>query len=132
MKITSSKRFIVEEFPKEIRGWIEHLIQPQNAFNEQVAAALTSNLTLADNLKSRVWDVEVRAGQDWPIKLAYPFTVRPTALIIGNLSENPVEADPTTLPVVTPTFRMGSGTVDVTILGLSSLKAYKITLVAMI
>jgi hypothetical protein len=132
MKITTQKRFIAEEFPPEPRKWIGGLIQPQNAFNEQVAAALTQGLTFADNLKSRVYSVNVSAGQSWPIKLAYPLNEKPTALIIGNLQENPLEADPSTLPAAMPTFRMGTGTLDITIVGLDALKAYKLTLVAMV
>lgn len=130
MKISNNKRYVVEEFPEAVRAWIDKLISPLNSFIEQVYQALSKNITLADNIKAKVYKTAITANQTYPIKLSYDLNERPTSVTIGQIHENPTEASP--LPVHCMTWVYNNGTLEVTFIGLNSAKAYSATIITMV
>ncbi len=130
MKITTQKRFVAEEFPSEPRSWIARIIQPLNAFIEQMTSALTGGLTLADNIKAKVFTVDIQANQVYPIKMAYTLNERPTACFKGAIHENPFETG--SLPVNDFTWILNNNVLELTFSGLNSSKAYRATIIAMV
>lgn len=130
MKISSNKRFVTEEFDEAQRGWISKLIGPLNSFIEQVYQACSKNLTLSDNLKSQVCKVSISANQVYPIKQAYTLNERPTAVLIGQIHENPTESSPMANHCMTWVY--SNGTLELTFIGLDAAKAYSATIITMV
>lgn len=130
MKISSIKKIVLEEFPSEVRGWLVRLISPLNQFLEQTYQILTNGITLRDNMKQQTIDLDVAAGQVYPIKVAYRLNERPTSVTIGHIVEN--NAAPGVIPVHSMQWTYVNGTLEVSFSGLSALKAYKTTLIAQV
>jgi hypothetical protein len=129
-KISTTKKIAIEEFPKEVRGWIGKLINPINKFMEQSYFAISKGLTLRDNVKSQVFNIDIVVSQTYPIKVSWTLNERPTAVSIGYMKELPNGG---TIPVHTMQWEYNSdGKIEITFNGLESSKAYKATIVGQV
>lgn len=130
-KINSTKRLVLEDFPSEVRSWLTKLIQPLNQFTSEVIAALSSGLTIADNLKAKKYDVTIAVSQAYPIKLAYTLNEKPTSVQVAYCMED--TGSPTT-----PTaaycvwWSYSNSELSVTMIGLDTAKRYKLVLITQV
>lgn len=129
MKISSTKKIDIAEFPAEVRPWIGKLVNPLNKFFEQMFFAQAKGLTIADNLKAQAFDVEITPNQTWPMKVSWTLNERPTAVFLGFIQEVPGGG---TIPVHSMQWSFNNGVVEFTINGLSSAVRYKVRIVGMV
>lgn len=54
MRLRNIKRLIKEEFPEEVRGWIDKLLSTLNLFMEDVYRLHDKNITITDNIDGQV------------------------------------------------------------------------------
>ena len=54
MRLRNIKRLIKEEFPEEVRGWIERLLSTINLFMEDVYRLHDKNINIVDNIDGQV------------------------------------------------------------------------------
>lgn len=54
MRLRNIKRLIKEEFPEEVRGWIDRLLSTVNLFMEDVYRLHDKNINIVDNLDGQV------------------------------------------------------------------------------
>ena len=85
MKITSTKKVIVEDFATENRSLVQRLAIILNSFLDQVTQALTSNLTLADNLKAKVYTQQL-ATDATTFRVSWDLNEKPTSVYIGHVA----------------------------------------------
>ena len=88
----SPRRLLQEDFKDQ--PWISRLLSPLNEFIGQVTSALSSNITIQDNLRAEIKELEVRTT-DVPIKVRCKFPERPKAILVGYVEE--VSASPSVL-----------------------------------
>lgn len=130
-KINSVKRLVVEDFPSEVRKWLAKLIQPLNQFTSEVIAALSGGLTIADNFKSKKYELTIAASQSYPIKLAYTLNERPTSVQVAYCMEDTgTPSTPTVAYSVWWTY--SNSELSITMIGLDAAKRYKLVLVAQV
>lgn len=87
MKITSTKKIIVEDFATESRSLVQRLAIILNTFLDQVTQALTANLTLADNLKAKVYTQQLASGTS-TFRISWDINEKPTSVHIGSLTRS--------------------------------------------
>lgn len=88
MKISSSKKIILEELPSEVRGWFSKVTNVVNPFMEQSYKILTEGLTIGDNCKAFKFSTTIAASQTYPITIAYSLNEKPYALHLAQIYEN--------------------------------------------
>lgn len=128
-KINAVKRLILQDFPSDVQSWLVKLIQPLNQFVEQTISALSNGLTIADNFKSKKYELTITASQSYPIKLQYSLNQRPTSVTIAYCRED--AATPSTPTVAYSVWWLyDEEGLQATMIGLDSSKRYKVTLIA--
>ena len=128
MRFSSPKKFLIEDFPEEHRAWLETLFNPLNTFLEQTSSNLEGGLTLKDNFKSIVTELDVVENQTYPMKINTSSLnkARPLSIRVGKFRA---------LDGTTPTagctcyWVEDESGIKVTLFGLDSSKKYKITLI---
>lgn len=130
MKI-QGKRFLVEDFGSDQKGWIGKLLTPLNQYIEQVTAGLNQGLTLADNLKAQASNVSVTAGQVYPIKQAYSLNEKPRSVHIGSIRVSDGSTPTAAFSVYWQPGQL-QNTLELTFIGLDPTKAYTITTIAQV
>jgi hypothetical protein len=88
MKISSSKKVILEELPSEVRGWFSKVTNIINPFFEAVYKILTNGITIGDNLKAQKFSLTIQANQTYPIEVAYTLNERPYTIQLAQIREN--------------------------------------------
>ena len=126
MRITTQKKVVVEDFEASSRPLVTRLAQILNSFLDQVAQALTSNITLADNLKAKVFKAELASGVS-TLSFSWDLNEKPTAVYIGSLTRT----DGAVPPVHSLYWTYADKQVSCTITGLDSV-IHNITLVAQV
>lgn len=128
MKISVSRKIILEELPSEVRGWFQKVTTVLNPYLDVTYQALNRGLTVADNFKAQSYTQTLQPGQT-KLKLAYRLNERPIEVRIAQLI-----ASDGTVPTSAPYchWQYVNETIEATIVGLDSLKKYSITLIAQV
>lgn len=128
MKIQPIKRFILEEFPKDIRSWLDKIFQPLNTFMEQSVALSNNGITIADNLKAQTFEVTVY-GNGFPAKRSWRLNQKPIAVWEVAISEE--EAGTGTIPPHSLIWSFKGDSVEFTVNGLNAGTKYRITFIGL-
>lgn len=83
MKISSTKRLVSEDFPKD-GGW-NTLIPIINPFIEQVYYGLVNGLTLKDNLKAQIYKFTYYKDAPSTQTFRWALNELPTSLVVGQI-----------------------------------------------
>lgn len=83
MRLNSAKKITPEDFGKDIE-LVRKLADILNPFIFSVFTAISKQLTLAENLKSQIFSVDLLAGENQKI-LKWEVNERPTSLIVGSV-----------------------------------------------
>lgn len=130
-KISTFKRFVLEELPSEVRAAFTKLIGPLNSFQEQVYFALTNGLTVRDNLKSQVISISIDVSQTYPITAKYTLNEKPVAVLLASIVETGT-GSPGVVPAHSHQWLLVNGTLELTFSGLDAAKRYSATLIALV
>ena len=84
-KFAVIRRLVVEDYPKEVRPWLNKMIYILNPFLESVYTALVNGLTYRDNAKAQVNQLTIFAGETDKL-LKWELNEKPTSVIIGFIS----------------------------------------------
>jgi hypothetical protein len=84
-KLPSNKKIPIEEFPKEVKGWIPGLLDPINRFMDEVTRALNRGLTIKENMNGDIRTFV--CDGNYPINLKWDLKARPVAAFIGQCRE---------------------------------------------
>jgi hypothetical protein len=125
MKISSIKKLVVEDYKSEVRETIQRLATVLNPFLDQVVQAMSGNLTTRDNLKCKVYSIELPAGTS-TYTVAWPLNEKPTSVHIGQLTKNDFSAP---AAVFALSWRYDSAKIILTFIGLNASFAHKITII---
>lgn len=128
MKINAIKRIIVEDYDQEARPTMQRLAQTLNGFLEQVSQALSGQLTLRDNAKSRVYSIELAKGTSTQT-VAWTLNEKPVAVTIGNLT---VKGGAAPADVFALSWGLGSKGLELTFLGLDAATDHTVTIIAQV
>jgi hypothetical protein len=130
MKISSSKKILLEEVPATQKAWFEKIVNVLNPFLDQTYKILTQGLTIGDNIKSQKFSIYVTANQVYPISVSYSLNERPYAVHIAQIQEDVT----TNTSVATYGFNwyFENGSIKIFMSGLDSSKAYKVNLYTLI
>jgi hypothetical protein len=88
MKISTSRKILLEELPSEVRKWFGTIQNIINPFFDQVYQILSGGITIGDNVKAQKISIQIQASQVYPIKVSYRLNERPYAILLANISEN--------------------------------------------
>lgn len=129
MKFQAPKKLVPDDYPKEFRSIALKLFTDLNQFMQNVGTILTQGIVLNDNVKSLKINLSIQTSQTYPIEQDLSsFKDRPTAVFIGEIRPTD-ETVPSSAFSVHWTFN--NGLLSYTLIGLSSSKAYKGTLVVL-
>jgi hypothetical protein len=123
VKISTSRKILLEELPSEVRKWFGTVQAIINPFFDQVYRVLTGGVTLEENIRSQKIAIDIQANQVYPISVSYRLPDRPYALVLANIYEDVS----TTQAVQTYSYNWYyvNGTIQIYFSGLNSAKAYK-------
>lgn len=127
MKLSVIKRILVESFPSDVQKWVPAIVQPLNSFMDQVAKALSSGLTVRDNLKTQVYTITLSASQTYPLAVSYDLNEKPLEVRVGRIAAQ----DGSALPAHSFTWTWKGTQLDLTFNGLSAVK-YDVILIAQV
>jgi len=127
-KVTGVKKINVEDFPSSSREVVGKLASVLNSFLTQVVTAITQQITYADNLKGKVYSVDLTAGTS-TAKVAWTLNEKPTAIYLGNLTLADYSA-PSSAYSLSSYFK--DGQINMTFIGLSAGSAHKATVIAQV
>ena len=85
MRINSAKKIVVEDFPQAERSLVQRLALIMNNFLEQIAQALTNNLTISENLKAKVYKQQMASGVS-TLRVTWDLNEKPNAVFVGSLT----------------------------------------------
>lgn len=85
MQISATKKIIIEDFPQAARDVAQKLATIFNSYLDQTTTALNGGLTIADNLKSKIFRQQLASGAS-VLKLAWSLNERPTSVIVAQLT----------------------------------------------
>ena len=128
MKITSIKKIIQEDFKSEVRETIQRLAFILNPLIEQVVQVLSGNLTLADNFKGKVYDIELPTGIS-TYTVAWKVNEKPTAVYIGQLTKSDLSA---VSAVFAMSWKYSDTKIVLTFIGLNASYAHQIKIIALV
>lgn len=119
-KLPPIKRLRKEDFPDQ--AWIDKLLYPLNQFMESISSALNGNITLPENTRAVIREIDVNlTSGSYPIKIAWTKNVQPTDLIITRIIGG------TQTAAVGASWNFADGVVQITeIFGLQLGNRYKI------
>lgn len=135
MKLSSFKRIITQDFPKESQKLIEQLGSTLNDSFNQVYSALNKRLTFSDNIACTIKDVEVIVDSNGnPTQIASFSLDVPNMPVLGVVV---IKADNLTNSVIYPTsspfvsFQIVGNTVRINnITGLQANQVYRLKVIA--
>lgn len=136
MRVQSTRKIIVEEFPSESQALIRKIATTLNPHLEQVSLALSSNLTLADNFKAQVWPINLKAGAS-TYSANWTKNERPSSVSIGQILRAGGTA-PTTVIAMYWVYstavvnNVTSNSISMTFVGLDVATEYNATIIGMI
>lgn len=116
MKIDANRKIILEDFDQANRSVVQKLAQIINPFMEQVAQALTANLT-RDNFKQQAWSFELPSGTTTR-KVPWTLNEKPASVTIARLAAKSPTGTVTNAFNLTWTY--GNGNIDLKFVGLAA------------
>lgn len=134
MKLNSIKKIIPEDYSADNRDLIRKLASTLNGFLEQVSQALSLQLTLTDNLRGKVYSVNLLADVS-TAKVQWTYPEKPTAVYIGQITKNTNKAAVAQAANLTWTYTTddkGKGQISLTFFGLAASTIHDITIVALV
>lgn len=127
MKLSVSRKIIVEELPGNVRDWFTKVTTILNPFLEGVYQILNGGITLADNIKCETYTQTLQPGQT-TLKLAYTLKERPTDVRITHIRNT----SGAIAQAFSHTWQYVNGVLEVTFIGLDATKKYQLTLIAQV
>jgi hypothetical protein len=91
VKIGTIKKLIVEDYPATARDVVVRLATTLNPFLDQASTAFGNNITIRENLKSKVYALDLPAGTA-TISLSWDLNERPTSVVIAQLIKHDLSA----------------------------------------
>ena len=132
MLISGIKRIIKEQLPASVQPWIDQILLPVNNAVSQFTTALTSNLTIKDNMLGDIYNFTLKTSQ-FPYTFTHKLASAPIIVFLGQIQDN--SASPaifTVAPVIQWSLSStGTSIVIQTITGLDPTKSYNVTIVAL-
>ena len=128
MKISSIKKLVVEDFKVDVRETVQRLAQILNPFLDQTVQAIAGNLTLADNFKGKVYDIDLPADTS-TYTVAWEINEKPTAVYIGQLTKSDLSA---VSAVFALSWKYDNKTINLTFLGLTAGTKHKVKLIGIV
>lgn len=100
MKLPTITRLVVEDFSRDIQGWIGKLIEPLNSFMSKVKSGLDKNITVNDNLAGQIKTLTVKAESPFkPLSFSYNSLRGPRCVLIGGYSRRDINTEVLTASV---------------------------------
>tara|TARA_R110002126_G_scaffold42101_2_gene122005 strand:- start:5308 stop:5700 length:393 start_codon:yes stop_codon:yes gene_type:complete len=128
-KFSTIRRLVVEDYPKEVRPWLNKMIYILNPFLEQVYTALVNGLTLKDNSKGDVISLIIYAGETDKL-LKWDLNEKPSSVTIGQITLTN-GAHPTNQITMTWLYTQ-SNQLDIKFNGLNASNEYRVTLIGQV
>ena len=128
-KFSTIRRLVVEDYPKEVRPWLNKMIYILNPFLEQVYTALVNGLTFRDNSKAKVFSLIISAGET-DKKLAWDLNEKPTSVTIGQITKTD-GTHPDNQITMTWLYTQ-SNQLDMKFNGLNSSNEYRVTIIGQV
>ena len=126
MRITGTKKIVVEDYPADSREVIQKLSQILNPNLEQSTQATNGNITLNDNLKSQVYSRTLASGTN-TVNLKWTLNERPTEVRIAQI----IRSDGTLPAVHILHWLYEAGQIACTVVGLDTAE-HKLTIIAQV
>lgn len=127
-QVPQVKRLLIEDFPDQA-DWIGPLLQNLNIFIEEVTASLNKSLTLTDNLRATVRELDV-VGGSYPVSFRQTFPGKCLGLWVVNAFENTASPAVLTSAVWADWEQKDNNLIINNLSGLTGGTKYKITVVA--
>lgn len=125
------KKITRADLGKDAPDWIDNLLQPLNAFIEQIYTSFNRNITLPENVASQIINIEVNTtanysiGEFPSINFKRTLAKKTNLLLIGKAIES---QNSLFLTGVFPTWEDNNGNISIKyISGLSNSKTYNFT-----
>ena len=132
MKLSNIKRILTENLPTEVLKWIDEIVIPLNTVISQISDALSSQLTITDNMLGCVKNFTLTTA-DFPFTFNHGLNAQPKICFIAQINDtsgNP--ATFTTAPYAQWFLGTEANTIILqTITGLDITKKYDVTLVVL-
>lgn len=84
--INASKKIVPEDYAADTRDTVKRLATTLNPFLDQSSNALSNQLTLKENLKAKVWTLDLDAGVS-TYTVSWGINEKPTDVHIGYLAK---------------------------------------------
>ena len=128
-KFSTIRRLVVEDYPKEVRPWLNKMIYILNPFLEQVYTALVNGLTYRDNAKAKIIPLNIYLAETDKL-IKWDLNERPTAVFIGKI-EVTDGTHPTNQITMTWLYTQADQ-LDIKFNGLDAAKEYRVTLIGQV
>lgn len=133
-RIPTTKRFILEEFPKEVRKWFDKFLTGINDFILNVNNALNNNLTFTENMSAQISTVKIQTDVSGDLVGSYSFknNLKGSAVGVWIIKIQDLAVNPTpVIDGVCVDWNNGDGQIMINnITGLAATKNYNITMIA--
>lgn len=132
MKISSFKKIVPEDFPSESRELVRKLASLLNPYLDDLYKTTANNLTIGENLKSKVVKVSLAVAESTGI-FSWTLNEKPTSCLIGQITtENAlISQDYSFTWILTYTAEKGYQ-VSWKLFGLDAAKKHEITIIALV
>jgi len=120
---------VVEDYPKEVRPWLNKMIYILNPFLEQVYTALVNGLTYKDNAKAKIIPLSIYLAETDKL-IKWDLNEKPTAVFIGKI-EVTDGTHPTNQITMTWLYTQADQ-LDIKFNGLDAAKEYRVTLIGQV
>jgi len=131
-KIPVQTKLLLEDVPEEHRDWMSKFIIPVNQFQSAAVAALTSDLSLSENLRCQIKEITfVNNAASFPLKFAYALKSRPLMVLKANVVDISSAPAALTSAIDIPDWEL-SQNIEIqinTITGLTADHKYRLTVV---
>jgi hypothetical protein len=128
-KLNTIRRLVVEDYPKEVRTWLNSMIYILNPFLEQVYTALVNQLTYQDNLKAQVNRLNLMSGETDKL-VRWGLNEQPTSVILGQILKSD-GTHPTNQITMTWLYTQ-SGQLSIKFNGLDASTEYRATIIGQV
>ena len=128
-KFSTIRRLVVEDYPKEVRPWLNKMIYILNPFLEQTYSALVNGLTYRDNAKAQVIPLTIFTGETDKL-LKWDLNEKPTSVILGQITKKD-GTHPTNQITMTWLYTQ-TNQLDIKFNGLDAAVEYRVTIIGQV
>jgi len=131
MKLPTISRLVVEDFPKEIQGWVGKLVEPLNTFMTKLKSGLDKGITINDNLSGQIRTLSVKnVSASTPVSFSYKSPRPPQIVLVGGFYNKDDPNESLTAAVTCQWFYDGKGAITIkNVSGLTADKTYILSLI---